>query len=113
MKILYHYRTASKDGQAVHIEEMIEAMRSQGHEVRVVAPSMGAQADKQGEMDGEVGWVRRLKAALPKAVYELLELAYSLVAYRQLVHAAKDFKPDFIYERYTSRLMVCRRIASL
>jgi glycosyltransferase involved in cell wall biosynthesis len=105
MKIIYHHRTASKDGQAVHIEEMIEAMRSQGHEVRVVAPSMGAQADKQGEMGGEVGWVHRLKAALPKAVYELLELAYSLVAYRQLVQAAKDFKPDFIYERYNLFLL--------
>lgn len=79
MKILYHHRTASKDGQAVHIEEMIDAMRANGHQVRVVAPTMGARADQQGAMDGEVGWVHRLKAALPKAVYELLELAYSLV----------------------------------
>ena len=38
MRILYHHRTASKDGQAVHIEEMIEALRSLGHEVRIVAP---------------------------------------------------------------------------
>ena len=105
MKILYHHRTASKDGQAVHIEEMINAMRELGHEVRVVAPTIGAQPDKQGEMGGEVGWVHRLKAALPKAVYELLELAYSLVAYRQLVVAAKDFKPDFIYERYNLFLL--------
>jgi hypothetical protein len=44
MKILYHHRTASKDGQAVHIEEMIEAMRSLGHQVRVVAPTVGGQA---------------------------------------------------------------------
>ena len=29
MRILYHHRTASKDGQAVHIEEMIEALREQ------------------------------------------------------------------------------------
>ena len=105
MKILYHHRTASKDGQAVHIEEMIEAMRDLGHEVRVIAPTIGAQADKQGEMGGEVGWIHKLKAALPKAVYELLELAYSLVAYRQLVQAAHDFKPDFIYERYNLFLL--------
>ncbi len=105
MKILYHHRTASKDGQAVHIEEMIEAMRALGHEVRVVAPSIGAQTDKQGEMGGEVGWIHKLKAALPKAAYELLELAYSLVAYRQLVQAARDFKPDFIYERYNLFLL--------
>lgn len=105
MKILYHHRTASKDGQAVHIEEMIDAMRTLGHEVRVVAPTLGAPAAQQGAMGAEVGWVHRLKAALPKAVYELLELAYSLVAYRQLVKAAKDFQPDFIYERYNLFLL--------
>lgn len=105
MKILYHHRTASKDGQAVHIEEMIDAMRANGHQVRVVAPTMGAQAGQQGAMGGEVGWVHRLKAALPKAVYELLELAYSLVAYRQLIKAAQEFAPDVIYERYNLFLL--------
>jgi len=105
MRILYHHRTASKDGQAVHIEEMIDALRSLGHEVRVVAPSIGGQAAQQGAMGGEVGWVHRLKAALPNAVYELLELAYSLVAYRKLVQAAQEFKPDVIYERYNLFLL--------
>ena len=105
MKILYHHRTASKDGQAVHIEEMIEALRAQGHTVRVVAPGMGQTAQGQGAMGGEVGWVSRLKAALPKVVYELLELAYTLVAYRRLVAVANDFKPDFIYERYNLFLL--------
>jgi glycosyltransferase involved in cell wall biosynthesis len=105
MKILYHHRTASKDGQAVHIEEMIDAMRALGHQVQVVAPSMGTQTNQPGTMGGEVGWVQRLKAALPKALYELLELAYSLVAYRQLSQAAKDFAPDFIYERYNLFLL--------
>lgn len=101
MKVLYHHRTASKDGQAVHIEEMIEALRAEGHEVRVVAPAVG----KQGEMGGKVGWVHQLKAALPKALYELLELAYSLVAYRKLKATAQEFKPDFIYERYNLFLL--------
>lgn len=105
MKILYHHRTASKDGQAVHIEEMIEAMRALGHEVKIVAPSIGGESQNQGAMGGEVGWVQNLKAALPKALYELLELAYSLVAYRQLAKVAKDFKPDFIYERYNLFLL--------
>ena len=101
MKILYHHRTASKDGQAVHIEEMIAAMIAQGHQVRVVAPAVG----HEGEMGGNVGWVHKLKDALPKAIYELLELAYSIVAYRKLMLAAKEFKPDFIYERYNLFLL--------
>ena len=101
MRILYHHRTASKDGQAVHIEEMIEALRNQGHEVRVVAPDIG----EQGEMGGEVGWILRLKSALPKAIYELLELAYSIHAFRKLKSAAEEFRPDVIYERYNLYLL--------
>lgn len=113
MKILYHHRTASKDGQAVHIEEMITALRALGHEVRVVAP---ADDDGRGgnAMGGEVGWVRRLRDLLPNAVYELLELGYSLLSYLRLARAAREFQPDVIYERYNlyllAGLMLRRRL---
>ena len=80
---------------------MIAAMRAQGHEVRIVAPEVG----NAGEMGGGVDWVHRLKKLLPKSLYELLELAYSLIAYRQLRAVAIDFKPDFIYERYNLFLL--------
>ena len=120
MRILYHHRTASKDGQAVHIEEMIEALRSEGHVVQVVAPGTPDTTDSapgqksDGQMGGDMGWVHRLKAHLPKAVYELMEFAYSYVAYRKLVVAARAFKPDVIYERYNlfllSGLMVKKRL---
>lgn len=101
MKILYHHRTASKDGQAVHIDELIGALRELGHEVRVVAPQVSAGSG----MGAKVGWVHALKARLPKAAYELLELAYSLVAYRRLLIAAREFKPDVVYERYNLYLL--------
>jgi len=101
MKILYHHRTASKDGQAVHIEEMVGALRELGHEVLVVAPEIG----DPGKMGDDVGWVHRLKAALPKALYELLELAYTLHAFRKLKAAAEQFAPDVIYERYNLYLL--------
>ena len=103
MKILYHHRTASKDGQAVHIEEMVAAMRKQGHEVRVVAPE--AAADGTGRMGGGVSWVQRLRSMLPNALYELLEVGYSLIAYRRLRAAAAEFEPDLIYERYNLFLL--------
>lgn len=101
MKILYHHRTASKDGQAVHIDELIHALRTLGHEVRVVAPEAPASAG----MGAEMGWVRKLRQALPKWVYELLELAYSLLAYVRLARAAREFQPDVIYERYNLFLL--------
>ena len=101
MRILYHHRTASRDGQAVHIEEMIHALRQLGHEVRVVAPG----GNDQRGMGARVSWAHRLKATLPKSLYELLELGYSLVAYRQLAAAAREFKPDVLYERYNLFLL--------
>jgi glycosyltransferase involved in cell wall biosynthesis len=96
VKILYHHRTRSKDGQYVHIEEMIGALRAQGHEVVIVAPP-SAETESFGS---DAGLVDVLKHNLPKWFYELMELAYSLVAYRRLVKAVKQHRPDFFYERY-------------
>ncbi|RJG01892.1 glycosyltransferase family 4 protein [Noviherbaspirillum sedimenti] len=96
MKILYHHRTRSKDGQYVHIEEMIDALREQGHEVIIVAPP-SAESEAFGSDAGLVAWLKR---HLPKWFYELMELAYSLVAYRRLDKAVKLHRPDCLYERY-------------
>lgn len=103
MRVLYHHRTASRDGQAVHIDEMIAALRALGHEVEVVAPGGGGAGD--GSMGSESGFISTLKRALPQAVYELMELAYSAVAYAKLMRAARRFRPDVIYERYNLFLL--------
>ena len=96
MRILYHHRTRSKDGQYVHIEEMINALREQGHEVVIVAPPSAEKED----FGSDAGAVALLKRWLPKWFYELMELGYSLVAYRRLAKAVRQHKPDCIYERY-------------
>lgn len=103
MKILYHHRTASRDGQSTHILEMIGALRSAGHMVIECSP----QIDTAGASDtgGSPGWVGRLKAALPRGLYELAELAYSLVAYRRLSQQIRLHRPDGIYERYNLYLV--------
>lgn len=96
MKILYHHRTRSKDGQSVHIDEMIAALRELGHEVVVVAPA-GADQTSFGSDGKFVPWLKR---HVPKFCYELMECAYSLIAYRDLVKAVKLHRPDCLYERY-------------
>lgn len=101
MKILYHHRTASTDGQLTHIEEMIDGLRANGHEVRESAPSVGGH----GRPGGGSGWVARMKAHLPKPVYEVAELAYSLVAYERLRRSIREQRPDGIYERYNLYLL--------
>jgi glycosyltransferase involved in cell wall biosynthesis len=96
VRILYHHRTRSKDGQYVHIEEMIHALRAQGHEVIIAAPP----AIENEDFGADAGAVALLKRWLPKWFYELMELGYSLVAYRRLARAIRQHKPDCIYERY-------------
>ena len=96
MKILYHHRTRSKDGQYVHIEEMITALRALGHEVIIVAPP-SAETEEFGSDAGLVAW---MKLHIPKFIYELMELGYSLVTYRRLRQAVRLHQPDCLYERY-------------
>jgi hypothetical protein len=38
LTILYHHRAGSRDGQSVHIDEMIQAIDELGHTVSVVEP---------------------------------------------------------------------------
>ncbi len=96
MKILYHHRIASKDGQYVHVEELTNALDELGHELYFVAPQVNENAD----FGGDGGFVSKLKKALPKALYEILELSYSAWVFIKLVVAILKFKPEVIYERY-------------
>lgn len=96
VKILYHHRIASKDGQFVHVEELTNALLEQGHELHFVAPQVNENAD----FGGDGGFVSKLKKALPKSLYEILELSYSAWVFIKLVVAILKFKPEVIYERY-------------
>ena len=101
LKILYHHRTASKDGQAVHIIELTDALRRLGHEIVFVGPGLG----RDEGFGGESKLVARLRAALPQALFELLELSYSALAYRRLARAYRLHKPDVLYERFNLFLL--------
>lgn len=101
MKILFHHRIASRDGQAVHLEELIDALRADGHEVVLVGPASFNNAS----FGGGVGFVDALKRLLPGSLYELLELGYNLKAYLRLAEAVRTHRPDVIYERFSLFLL--------
>ncbi|WP_375750132.1 glycosyltransferase family 4 protein [Vibrio sp. HN007] len=96
MKILYHHRIASKDGQYVHIEEIIKALELLGHEIVLVAPKVAENAD----FGSDGGWVSKLRASLPRFMSELLEFVYSFHVFIKLCKAIIKHRPDAIYERY-------------
>jgi len=101
MKILYHHRTLSRDGQSVHIDELVRALRDLGHEVCVVGPAQHARAS----FGSDAGIVAHLKKHVPGSVYELAELAYNLPAFWRLAKAYRTMKPDVLYERYSLFLL--------
>jgi glycosyltransferase involved in cell wall biosynthesis len=101
LKILYHHRTASRDGQAVHIEEMVSALRRLGCEVVMVEPPATAGARFGADASG----VSSLRRFLPKAASELLELGYSWLAYRRLKRAYLEHRPHLLYERHNLYLL--------
>jgi glycosyltransferase involved in cell wall biosynthesis len=97
MRILFHHRIASRDGQAVHIEELIAALQRQGHETILVGPP-GFMATGFG---GSNPFVDRIKRWIPGALYELLEVAYNAKAFLRLRAAVRAQRPDVIYERFS------------
>ena len=94
MNILYHHRTKSRDGQAVHIRELIAALRRRDHAVVEWALSKG----DDGEMGSEGGAVGKLLARLPRVTYELAEHAYGPLMARRLVEVGRACKADVLYE---------------
>ena len=96
MKILYHHRIRSKDGQHVHIDELTSALKRRGHQIVMVGPRAVTEEDF-GADGGMVDWLKR---HLPKIVYEILECGYNIVAARRLYRAVRQHRPDVIYERY-------------
>lgn len=101
MKILMHHRIASRDGQSVHLEEMLHAFRAAGHEVVLVGP--------RGLFDAGFGGADRsvaaLKSLIPARGFELMELAYNAPALVRLARAVAAHRPDVIYERFSLFLL--------
>lgn len=92
MKILYHHRTRSYDGQFVHIDALVSALRALGHEVVTVGPRAASSPELRA-----TPWYRR---RVPRVVSELLEFGYSFVALARLLKAYRRHRPDILYERY-------------
>ncbi len=109
MKILYSHRIQSHDGQGVHLESLVTALRAAGHDVLVVGPPAYAKAG----LGKESGGIARIRRLLPGFAAELAELAYTIPGYLRLARAARSFRPDVLYERanlfYLAGAMLARR----
>jgi glycosyltransferase involved in cell wall biosynthesis len=98
MRILYHHRTLGDGAEGIHVAEMVKAFRELGHEVRVVS-LIGESTNVQSKPQRRWSAVKKI---IPSFLYELGELSYNLHGYLSLSSAVKEFRPDFIYDRYVS-----------
>ena len=103
LRILYHHRIRADDGQAVHVRELVGALRAAGHDVHECAlvpktggarpaPAVAAQAA------AKPGFWQRL--SLPRAAVEVLEILYNGKGRSMLRAAARTQRPHCIYERH-------------
>ncbi len=88
LTILYHHRTRSADGQSVHIDGLVGALRAAGHTVHVVGPRRIAATE--APLTGRI---------LPRFLHEIFEIAYNLIEFWELSRAAVRHRPDGLYER--------------
>ncbi|MBX3463447.1 MAG: glycosyltransferase [Planctomycetes bacterium] len=95
-RILYHHRIRADDGQAVHVRELIGALRERGHTVQECAlvPKTAAPA----RTAARPGFWQRLQ--LPRTAIEVLEVLYDRSGRRRLVDAGRALRPHFVYERH-------------
>lgn len=96
MKILYHHRIKSRDGQYIHIKSMINAFRRAGHPVEEV----GLTAKDEYSLGEESRFWKRFTDLVPAFFMELLEYAYSFPGALWLWSKILRNRPNFLYERY-------------
>jgi len=95
MKILYQHRTLADGAEGIHIREIIEAFRANGHEVVV-----WAKVHPNVRGTGDQGFWKRCKAMLPGALFELAAAAAGVVDYVTFSRALNRHRPDFVYKRH-------------
>ena len=104
-RILYHHRIRADDGQAVHVRELIAALRGLGHRVDECAlvPKTNA-ATKPAAAPAAVAAAKRpgfwQRLSLPRSAVEVLEILYNHKGRAMLRAAAAAQRPDFVYERH-------------
>ena len=99
MRILYHHRTLGDGAEGIHIQSIVNQLKELGHEVRVVS-LVGENTEFRSSQEAKESKWDKIKAIIPKPVYELAEIAYNLKGKSMLMTAIKEFKPDIIYDRY-------------
>lgn len=109
MDFVYHHRTNGRGGEGVHIMGMVRALEAAGHAVNLLGPPGVDPRRTAGQTPVDKGatparGVQRLwtwiSARAPQLMFELMELAYNVFAWRTVRRALAASPGAVFYERY-------------
>ena len=110
MNILYHHRTLGDGAEGIHVSSIVEAFRALGHDVRLIS-LIGKEV---AASTPRVRMLEQVRRRMPRSLYEVMEIGYSVAGYRLLTSQINGWKPEFLYERYMlfnmAGLMAARRL---
>lgn len=118
MNILYHHRTRGHGAEGVHIMGVVKAFRKLNHQVTLLslpgadpehkedsiqASPKAASVDTKAAsgLSGFIHKLLELTRYVPEFVFELIELAYNLIANIRVGKQLKQQKATLLYERYS------------
>jgi len=104
MRIALHHRTRAIGAEGVHILGIAQGLREIGHEVVIVSPR-GVETNPNGNPESSHGgfgsrvfdWI---SSHAPEFVFEICELGYNVLAYRNIRRLLRQGHVDLVYERY-------------
>ncbi len=103
-KVLYHHRTQGKAVEGVHIRGITDALRAEGVHVDIISlPGADPYSSPKAMSPTKQAkpWMSFV-TKLPEPLFELVEIAYNIVAGSRLRTYLRDNPDvDFIYERYS------------
>jgi glycosyltransferase involved in cell wall biosynthesis len=118
MKIVYHHRTRGNGAEGVHIMGIVNAFRTLKHHVTLLSlpgsdpeTPQDQQKDnvdlsnqtsvKQSAVTRSIHSIMELTKYVPEFVFELIELAYNIIAFIRVGRVLKHSKTDLLFERYS------------
>ena len=110
MNILYHHRTLGDGAEGIHVSSIVEAFRALGHDVKLTS----LIGEEVAVSTPRVRMLEHVRRRMPRSLYEVMEIGYSVAGYRLLTSQVNGWKPEFLYERYMlfnmAGLMAARRL---
>jgi glycosyltransferase involved in cell wall biosynthesis len=107
LNVLYLHRTRGQGVEGVHIRGIIDSFKTLGNSVIIVSPGDDNKNNNENKNPGVKQENRKLNKIFriisektPEIIFELIEIAYNVIAARKIKAVKKLYDFELIYERY-------------